>query len=161
MKLLTLLTLLFAVITGAQACSIPSERSNWSKNRIVDGTGTVVLAKFTRATPKAARFDYHFEVLKILKGTVTSKRFVLELDPAPSNYVEETFQEHEAPEFWEGTYGRLPWLNGPCTPRYAFEAGGTYLLFIESLNNGASAERINNTTDRWYKFVEQRIARIH
>ena len=150
---------LSAMLGGAHACSLPTERSGWSKSRLVDGTATVVLAKFTRAEPQPTRFKYHFRPLKVLKGKLPAGALVLELEPAPRHYTEVTFQDHEAAEFWDGTYGRLPWLNGSCTPRYAFEVAGSYLLFIESLDNGASAERIKSTNDRWYKYVEQRAAR--
>jgi hypothetical protein len=131
------------------------EQAGWSKDALVDRTATIVLAEVISIETQGRQSTFVFRTLESLKGKQQTT-FSLLLSAAPANYKEVHFANHRAQEFWRSTHGRLPWLPGSCTPHYAFKQGARYLLFIESLGNGASAERIHHNSDRWYKYVASR-----
>jgi hypothetical protein len=154
------LPLLALFIGGdALACSIPPVESGWGKEQLVARTSTIVLVEVAEKK-EVSRHEtrWVFRTLRPLKGA-PSASFEVTLPNAPDSYIEVDFSEHTDREFWEGSYGRLPWVPGPCTPRYTFELAGQYLLFVEALNNGASAERIKSKEDKWLLYVQERVQR--
>ena len=151
-----LILLFFAVSNVSLACSIRPAESVWSKEELVDFSPNILLAEAIRSAPASSfQTEWTFRTIEELKG-VGSASFQVVLLDAPDSYVEVDFSAHTDREFWEGAYGRLPWVPGPCTPTYTFELGGQYLLFTESFGNGASAERIKSDRDKWLLYVRDR-----
>ena len=157
MKVLRGLTLLLISVSNfSLACSLGSVESGWSKEELVDFSPNIVLAEvIRRASASSYQTEWTFRTIEVLKG-VSSPSFHVVLLDAPDSYVEVDFSAHTDREFWDGAYGRLPWVPGPCTPTYTFELGGQYLLFTESFGNGASAERIRSGKDKWLLYVRDR-----
>lgn len=149
--------LMFWLSVPALACSVSSEVAGYSKAELIVKTATIVLAENTASAAEGQVMKFSFRTIEVLKGKDPGG-FFLTLAPAPGNYVETDFSGHADPEFWQGTYGRLPWRPGACEPSYAFERGGRYLLFLESLGNGAAAERVRESNDRWYTHVRRALA---
>jgi hypothetical protein len=146
------LTLLGFTAMPSFACTAQPAVAGYTKAQLVAKTKTIVLAENIGAKVGTGATEFSFRAIHVLSGKSPGK-FKIALTAAPSSYIETDFSSHTDKDFWESTYGRLPWLPGSCTPAYAFEVGGQYLLFLESLANGASAERIRTPTNRWYQYV--------
>jgi hypothetical protein len=146
------LTLLGFTAMPSFACTVPPAVARYTKAQLVAKTNTIVLAENIGAKAAMGTTEFSFRAIHVLSGK-SPDAFKIALTTAPANYIETDFSSHTDTDFWEGTHGRLPWLPGSCTPAYAFEVGGQYLLFLDSLANGASAERIRTPTNRWYQYV--------
>ena len=140
---------------AAEACVSATPGSQLSKSDLLSQTPTIVLAQMTDARDLGRQRSFSFRTIEVLKGQHRD-RFTLVLDRAPASYREIDFNSHKDRSFWDGSYDRLPWRPGMCTPTYDFVPGGQYLLFLENLDNGASAERIKDRGDLWYKHVRER-----
>jgi hypothetical protein len=148
----TALTLLGFTAMPSFACTAPPAVAGYTKAQLVAKTKTIVLAENVGTKATAGATEFSFRAIHVLSGK-NPGTFKITLTAAPPSYIETDFSSHTDTDFWEGTHGRLSWLPGSCTPAYAFEVGGQYLLFLESLGNGASAERIRTPTNRWYQYV--------
>ena len=158
MKHLILLSILL-YSSHTLACSIPYKESGWSKEQLVNNTKTITLVEVVgKLEAQNNKTKWKFKTLKNIKGKNLS-HFELLLENAPKSYIEVNFENHTNMEFWESDYGRLPWVPGPCEPRYSFEIGGKYLIFLESLVNGASAERIFYENDKWLVYVRNKVSK--
>jgi len=154
-----ILVLLFAPAAGI-ACSIPNKQSTWNKDELISNTNTIVLAEVVNTKEVGEKSEFTFRTVSVLKGT-KSGEFSIALSTVQEkdrgSYKENNFEKHTSSEFWQGANGRLPWYSGSCRPVYMFEKGGQYLLFLESLPNSASAERVNSLNDSWYIYVKKTI----
>lgn len=138
------------------ACTISPAVADYTKDQLIAKTKTIVLAECVASTVKSNETLFSFRTIQTIRGK-QPKSFKLALRAAPESYVEIDFASHTDPVFWIGTYGRLPWLPGLCEPTYAFEIGGQYLLFVDSLGNGAAAERIRTPANKWYQYVRAKV----
>jgi len=150
------ISLLGVIASPTFACTVGPAVAEYTKADLVAKTKTIVLVESLGSKMVAAGTEFGFRTVQTLRGKDPGT-FKLALQTAPARYLETDFSAHSDPEFWAGTYGRLPWSPGSCTPTYAFETGGQYLLFLESLGNGAAAERIRSRNNRWYRYVRSRV----
>jgi hypothetical protein len=139
------------------ACTVSPAVASYSKTELIAKTATIVLAEHTGTLIEQKAVRFSFRTVEVLKGK-KPRNFSLLLAPAPKSYVETDFSKHSDSGFWQGSYGRLPWLPGACEPTYAFELRGKYLLFLESIGNGAAAERVHAPGNKWYLHVRQALA---
>jgi len=157
LNLIIIFVALFTHSNQAAACAVPAVESGWDKDELVRQTKTILYVKVTkRSKINNHQTKWTFKVLDRVKGKSNSI-IEMSLPNAPVNYKEVHFNHHTDDGFWKNRYGRLPWILGLCTPRYQFEINGRYLLFVESLNNGASAERIIDENDKWLIFVKNQV----
>jgi hypothetical protein len=138
------------------ACTVGSRVAEYTKAELVAKSKTIVLGKATSSKAALGAEEFTFQTLEVLRGKA-SPTFSLVLEAAPETYLETDFSAHTDPEFWGGSYGRLPWTPGSCAPKYAFELGAEYLLFLDLLGNGASAERIRTRSNKWYRYVRAQV----
>lgn len=138
------------------ACTISPAVVDYTKDQLIAKTKAIVLAECVASREKSNKTLFSFRTVQAIRGK-RPRTFNLILRSAPKGYVEIDFASHTDPEFWNGTYGRLPWLPGLCEPTYAFEVGGQYLLFVDSLGNGAAAERIRTPDNKWYQYVRAKV----
>lgn len=154
MRYLLILVLCF-LAAPSQACRNEVEGSLWGKDALIANTPTIVLARLEGiAFDGDGKTTYTFRTIETLKGD-SQQRFPLVLESAPGRQPDPDFNDHADPEFWQDNQGRLAWPGGACLPRYTFHQHGQYLLFIESLANGASAERIFSRSDKWLAHVRK------
>ena len=150
------LSLLGCTALPSFACTIVPAVAEYTKDQLIAKTNTIVLAESIGSKAGADGTRFSFRTVQALRGKRPAF-FEITLRAALPNYVETDFSTHTDPDFWKGTYGRLPWSPGSCSPSYAFEVGGQYLLFVESLGNGAAAERIRIPANKWYQYVRARV----
>jgi hypothetical protein len=154
MRYLLILLLCF-LCAPSQACRNEVTGSDWNKDALIANTPTIVLAQLdSMASDGDGKTTYTFRTIETLKGE-SQPTFTLLLDSAPGRALNPDFNDHADPGFWQDNQGRLAWAGGACLPRYTFHRHGQYLLFMESLANGASAERILNRSDKWLTHVRK------
>jgi len=142
------------------ACSIPYPETALGKSELIAHAGSIALVKPIHAERMGRYTNWSFKIVERLKGDLEEGTVVtVNLLAAGEAIREMDFERHEMPGFWDVFLGRLPWLPGECTPRYEFESGGTYMLFLDAMANSASAERINDKSDKWYRFVVDEVSK--
>ena len=172
-----LLIIAFLVISNSAHACIPAPSED--KDKLIDWSSTVFIGRAANAgeiiappPPQNSEealdrvlrphlpIEYHFEVVKVLRGTVgpdffvAGKRVTLESEKSD-------FNGHKDEQFWAHSGGRI--ARERCVKKPSFEIGKTYLIFDGLDLNIKSYELIvlnedGSSEDKWLEYVEKRIS---
>lgn len=154
-------TICFFVITFEQAvfgCSVIPEAFNVSDEELVSRSALIALSKAQSITRLGSVVRVEFEMIELLKGELESSTFSLDFERLFSvnnnPYLNNDFDSHQSPAFWEGGASRS-FTYTDCTLGSGFEIGQYYLIF--DYPHLRAYEQVRLEGDGWLTLVRQLI----
>jgi hypothetical protein len=139
---------LFAVYSSQGfACKLTEDSSwNWSKDKLITETKTIVLAKVIDAKKsegnghlKGRGWNYKFETLEVIKGLTDREPLMLE--------------DFQGPADGSTVVSSRTTYDPACLPAVGFQVGKTYLIFLNSFHRNGYDE-IKSSEDPWLTQVK-------
>lgn len=148
--------LFYMISVNALGCAVPKPGAGINLEDLIDKSENIFIVEVLSTDGVARRKMYTLRVLEELKGKASGE---LKFLSRAKEHIQNDFESHNKPDFWEKDIGRSEWPCCICGPDHSFEKGFKYLYFPDYLGSKKSAEIINSNNDKWYQFVKKRLSR--
>ena len=161
-SLMNFIFMLILMLTANKvaACSAVTDRYYINHEKMIENSKGIYLVKAISKELNNKIITTTFEVLETIKGTnnknitVSFPDFEYERDISASFMND--FNLHTNESFWNAGSGRSKVLTG-CETIASFKLGYVYLVFPEHTSNAKGLEITNDTSDKWYQYVKEKV----
>ncbi|WP_155730945.1 hypothetical protein [Pseudoalteromonas luteoviolacea] len=142
------------------ACTFATDGYMLNHEKMIQQSADIYLVKAVSKKRENKVITTTFNVLDVVKGrdrkqlTISFPDF--EYNEKSSHRFMTDFALHNDDKFWKDGVGRSEILTN-CETVASFRLGYGYLLFPKFKSNAKGAEIINDTSDKWYQFVKERV----
>ncbi|WP_155732852.1 hypothetical protein [Pseudoalteromonas luteoviolacea] len=150
----------FITAKESEACAAASDEYMLNHEKMIQQSADIYLVKAVSKKLENKIITTTFNVLDVVKGrerkqlTISFPAF--EYDEKASHQFMTDFSLHKDEKFWKDGVGRSQILTN-CETTASFRLGYGYLLFPKFKSNAKGVEVINDTSDKWYQFVKERV----